>query len=395
MLYHIKTFKIMHILEIPSFFPPYGGEFCIEQSKALTMTGHDVRILANIQLSIKRNLKEYFFAKTKPQTINIDGIAVIRKEMRGIPRCVHQNVKQWVKDVVCMFDEYIKIYGKPDIIHAHCAKWAGYAAMIIARQYNIPYVITEHLSSAIFDTEFKKDKEAWQVNRLKQAYKNADMVIPVSEELVDNIAYYFGKDYKWTAISNTIDTDFFHFQERQALDNRPFKFCCLANFTYNKGYDILLAAFDQYSEKHLNVELYIAGKDTNSAELIKMSEQYECSNKIHILGILNKEEVRDLLYNCNCLILPTRSEAQGLVLLEAMSTGIPVITTDAVPKNALVDGGSFICPVDDIPAFCQAMCHIHENYNNIDGKKLSEEVIKMASMKAIGNKLDRLFSEIM
>ncbi len=48
----------MHILEIPSFFPPYGGEFCLEQSKALQQLGHEVRILSRVQLGItKENLK--------------------------------------------------------------------------------------------------------------------------------------------------------------------------------------------------------------------------------------------------------------------------------------------------------------------------------------------------
>ena len=42
----------MHILEIPSFFTPYGGEFCLEQAKALKALGHEVRILSNVQLGI-------------------------------------------------------------------------------------------------------------------------------------------------------------------------------------------------------------------------------------------------------------------------------------------------------------------------------------------------------
>jgi hypothetical protein len=40
----------MHILEIPSFFTPYGGEFCLDQAKALKAVGHEVRILSNVQL---------------------------------------------------------------------------------------------------------------------------------------------------------------------------------------------------------------------------------------------------------------------------------------------------------------------------------------------------------
>lgn len=384
----------MHILEIPSFFPPYGGEFCIEQSRALTLKGNEVRIIANVQLSVKRSLREYLLAQSGTKIKNISGITVIRKEMRGVPKCIRPNVSRWVKGVAVMFEDYMNTYGKPDIIHAHCAKWAGYAAMLISRRHAIPYVITEHLSTGILNKEFRNNKDAWQVSLLKQAYHSADMVIPVSEELVDDIAFFYGKDYKWTSISNTIDTDFFCYKKRQYPGNKPFRFCCLANFEPRKGYDVLLPAFNMYCKKHPYAELYMAGKDTDSSELAKMAGQYECSDRVKILGILKKEEVRELLYNCNCLILPTRSEAQGLVLLEAMSTGIPVITTDAVPGNAYVDGGSFICHVDDTPAFCRAMCHVSENYEGIDGKRLSEEVVKMASMKAIGEKLSNLFSNI-
>lgn len=384
----------MHILEIPSFFPPYGGEFCIEQSKALKKIGHEVRILANIQLSIKRNYKDFFLAHTNSEITDCEGITIIRREMRGLPKCVRPNVKRWLKGIISMFNSYIKIYGKPDIIHAHCAKWAGYAALLIKEKYNIPYIITEHLSSGILDMEFKNNNKTWQIELLRQAYYNSNMVVPVSEELVDDISFYYGKNYKWKAISNTIDTDFFHYKKRLSLDNRPFKFCCLANFEPIKGYDVLLSAFNQYCKKYPKTELYIAGKDTNSIELKKMSEQYICSKKIKILGILNKDKVRKLLYNCDCLILATRSEAQGLVLLEAMSTGIPVITTNIVPKNVYIEGGCFICPVDDIKSFSKMMCYVQENYANIDGIKLSKEVTCMASLQAIGEKLDRLFCRI-
>lgn len=383
----------MHILEIPSFFPPYGGEFCLEQSKALAMMGNEVRIMANVQLSIKRSLKEYILAQTDTKTANIDGITVIRKETRGLPKCVRPNVRRWLKGTIGMFDDYIKTYGKPDIIHAHCAKWAGYAALLISKRHDIPYVITEHLSSGILKTEFK-DNKAWQISFLKEAYYKADMVISVSEELVDDISFYYGKDYKWKSISNTINTDFFSYHERKPLNDRPFRFCCLANFEPWKGYDILLPAFDLCCERFSKTELYIVGKGTDDIKSNKIYNQCKYSKNIKVFGILNKEEVKKLLYECDCLVLATRSEAQGLVLLEAMSTGIPVITTEAVPKNALIDGGCFICPVDDIASLSKAMCHVHENYENIDGLRLSRKVEQMASLKTVGKKLNNLFEEI-
>ena len=49
----------MHILEIPSFFTPYGGEFCLDQAKALKTQGHEVRILSNVQLGVTIGLKGF------------------------------------------------------------------------------------------------------------------------------------------------------------------------------------------------------------------------------------------------------------------------------------------------------------------------------------------------
>ena len=64
--------------------------------------------------------------------------------------------------------------------------------MQISRKYHVPYVITEHLSQLVFEKEFgPAPSDAWQIPLLREAYEQADLVIPVSEELVENIACYF------------------------------------------------------------------------------------------------------------------------------------------------------------------------------------------------------------
>ena len=135
----------MHIVEIPSFFPPYGGEFCLEQAKALKALGHEVRVLSNIQLSIKRSLREFICFSYGRWWDDLENVEVYCSFQRGIPKVVKPNVKRWIGIVRSMFADYVKRYGKPDILHAHCVKWAGYAAMQLSEQYGIPYVITEHL----------------------------------------------------------------------------------------------------------------------------------------------------------------------------------------------------------------------------------------------------------
>ena len=177
----------MHIVEIPSFFPLYGGEFCLEQAKALQALGHRVAIVSNVQLSVKKSLSEFVKLPYSHHYKMLDDVTVYQSYMRGIPKCFRLNAKRWIRIVKKMFDEYVAENGKPDIIHAHCCKWAGYVAMQLSEAYGIPYIITEHLSKMIYEQEFGPGyKDIWLMPMLREAYEHADCVVTVSEELVES-----------------------------------------------------------------------------------------------------------------------------------------------------------------------------------------------------------------
>ncbi len=381
----------MHIVEIPSFFPPYGGEFCLEQAKALKALGHEVRIVSNVQLAIRKGIVEFVSLPYGRRDIVLDGIPVMMSYMRGIPKTVRPNVRRWVATVRSMFAEYVRKYGLPDVIHAHCAKWAGYAAYLLSREYGVPFVITEHLSRMLQEQEFGREYAGvWQIDLLKEAYYNADMVVPVSEELVDDLVPMFGRGYRWTSISNVIDTEFFHYVARRPPEGRPYRFCCLANFIYWKGYDVLFEAFDRLYGSNCNVELHIAGRDTGSDECRAMFGKYASAGAVHVHGQLDRAGVRSLLYHCDALALATRSEAQVLAVMEAMSTGLPVVSTECVAGCLRVDGGCTIVPVDDVGAFADAMKkRVDEEF--CDGRRLSDHIAALASPESVGRQLEAVF----
>ena len=384
----------MHILEIPSFFPPYGGAFCLEQAKALVAQGHEVRILSNVQLGISIGLKDYLTLSYRRYEHEMDGVMVYQSYQRGLPKRICFNVNRWVSIVRSMFREYVEKHGRPDILHAHCAKWAGYASMLISQEYGIPYVITEHLPLMLLEDEFgKAPSNAWQISLLKSAYKNASIVLPVSEELVDDTACYYGKDYKWQYLSNIIDTDYFHFQTRSSLAKRPFRFCCLAAYSYRKGYDVLFEAYRRLQQTGLSVELHIAGGLTDS-EMCRNEVERLHLKQVRSYGLLDKEGVRNLLYECDALVLASRSEVQPLVLLEAMSTGIPVVSTECIPSSLRIEEGCTIVPVGDAEALASAMNQVAEQ-PMADGEVLSAKISELASPAVVGRQLERIFSEVL
>lgn len=349
--------------------------------------GHEVRIVSNVQLGITVELHDYFMLSYRRYEHEMDGITVYQSYQRGLPKVIRYNVKRWVAIVRSMFAQYVEKYGRPDIIHAHCAKWAGYAAMLISREYGIPYVITEHLSKTIFDDEFRLvGNTPWQIPLLTEAYQHAAKVLSVSDELPERLSVYFGKDYQWETVSNIVDTLFYQYRQREPLQGRAFRFCCLANYIPLKGYDVLFSAFRKLRKEELNVELHIAGRGTDTA-----SCRNQLTDGMFTHGLMDRQAVRQLLYVSDALVLASRSEAQPLVLLEAMSTGIPVVSTEVIPQNLRLEGGCFIVPVDNADALADAMKHVAET--PIDGQQISQQVAQLASARVVGERLEKVFKE--
>ena len=84
-------------------------------------------------------------------------------------------------------------------------------------------------------------------------------------------------------------------------------------------------------------------------------------------------------------------EMDAAALLEAMSTGIPVVATSCVPQSLRIDGGCMIVPIDDTEALSEAMGKVMDQ-TDFDGRKVSEAVSQVASPAVIGEKLTELFN---
>lgn len=383
----------MHILELVYVFPPYGGGFCIEQARALKARGHEVRILSCVQLGLKIEPRTFLTARwgrwteMVPKANEVENgvqVEAYRTFYHGLPLSIHFNQKRWCNIMISMYEDYKKKYGKPDILHAHGCQWTGVAAQMISEREGIPYFITEHTSSILYEEVYGKgwQKEVWGKELIRNAYKNAKCVIPVAEELVDNLEPLFGKNYNYRAISNIIDTDFFTFKKREALDGRPFRFCCLARGdVYGKGFDVLSEVMKELKD----IELHIAGKDTKSAEMLRL---FEGMDNVKFHGTLDKEGVRSLLYQCDALVLASRCEAQPLVLLEAMATGIPVVSTECTPKIERIEGYCLIAEIGDAKSLKEAMkkaTHI------VPSRELSNKVKEIASPEAVAKQIEEVF----
>lgn len=397
----------MHILEIPSFFTPLGGEFCLEQAKALMRIGHEVRVISCNKLDVTLSIKRYITARYGVWEEKIDGVEFIRSNVRAVPKNIPLNQRRWCRDVVRLYNIYKEKHGKPDVLHAHCCLWGGVAARMISESEGIPYFITEHMSSGTYRF-FGKN---WSIHPemkdlLREAYERCNCVIPVSEELTKNIEPFFGRNYRYKALSNIIDTDFFAYRPRENSDRRPYRYCCLAIGAIKlKGYDVLIEAFNklinasasEYKDiptvsaseyKDLrNSELHIAGSMTDSSEMKALIGD---NPNVIVHGKLSKQEVRELLYQSDALVLASRSEAQPLVILEAMATGIPVVSTEVVPQCERIAGACLIAPIGDADALSKKMIEVRAI---APSETIADATRKICSPTAVAKQIEAVFCE--
>jgi glycosyltransferase involved in cell wall biosynthesis len=99
--------------------------------------------------------------------------------------------------------------------------------------------------------------------------------------------------------------------------------------TYHKGFDLLVEAFRKVNEEYPEAELLVAGPK----ELCVVKEKIP---RVRFLGKLSQKDVRLYLWKSDCLLLPSRCESFGMVVLEALSSGVPVVVSEHAGSSMVV-----------------------------------------------------------
>lgn len=156
---------------------------------------------------------------------------------------------------------------------------------------------------------------------------------------------------KITVMPTGIDVD--HFKSITAdpelkaslhIKLEDFVIICVANLHINKGHQYLLRAFEEIYKKYPETHLLIVGDGTEHARLKNQTQEYTSKNNIAFLG--RRTDVPELLKISDCFVLPTLFEGMSNAIMEAMASGLPVITTDIPENRSLVENNKtgFLVP---------------------------------------------------
>jgi len=266
----------------------------------------------------------------------------------NIPKMPRLNGRRWVARTRWLYRRYVTAHGQPDIIHAHSAVWAGVAAEAISRENGVPYVLTEHSSG------FARGLYAAWYRPLQRAFRNARAVVAVSQALREQLAPYRSHD-EIEVIPNMVDVDLFMLPPGPR-DESVFSYACIGYLRPAKAIDVLLHAFARAFGGIRGVCLQIGGDGPERRNLESLARSLGIDRQVVFHGLLDRRGVRDLLWSAHCCVSSSRIETFGINLVEALSTGIPVVATrSGGPEDFMRPELGELVPPDDPTALAAAM----------------------------------------
>ncbi|MBW6497322.1 MAG: glycosyltransferase [Bacteroidales bacterium] len=389
--------KEIKVLVIPSWYPPNGGYFFREHAIALAEAGARVNVLAGIHTSLRTLRPADFFKSRTRHCISSEGITEHLRKYWIKPFSNKPNFHGWVNMMLRFYKSHQKLYGKPDIILAHSSIWAGLVAAFIREKYGVPYVITEHRSRFIYNSEeAMRMFEPWFFPYLQTAFEGAENVITVSDALQPFIKQIApGAAERMISIPNMVDTDFF-VPPSQPLPQKPFTFFSLANLIPLKGMDTLIEAFALLlSRQKADFRLVIGGDGLERGKLEQLAERRNLHNKITFVGKLDREQVAAYLQQAHAFVLASHFEAFGVVYIEAMASGLPVIATRAGgPESFIRESEGLLVEPQNPETLAIAMEKLFENYHAYDPAAIRQHATAEFGRESVARQYIELFKEI-
>jgi teichuronic acid biosynthesis glycosyltransferase TuaC len=336
----VRILIISHMY--PSTFNEVAGIFVHEQVKEIVGQGHEARVVSPVPWSplpirwMKEKWKRYAHI---PQKTIWDGIEVYYPRYIALPRglyfehsgaLVYNAIKKTVQQIYKEFPF--------DIIHAHVAMPDGYAAVKLKEQYEVPVVVTIHgqdLQVTIKSNE--KCRES-----LNFVFERTDKLILVSTKL-KRLMPTDQHNKKISVIGNGVPESKIFAGRKHVKPNyrkgSTITLLSVSNLINTKGIDLNIRAVRQLVNKYSNLLYVIVGEGDQRPILENMVSDLGLTEHVVFTGRLPHQEVLDRMADANIFCLPSWNEAFGVVYIEAMAQGVPVIACKGEGIEDVIEHG--------------------------------------------------------
>jgi len=281
------------------------------------------------------------------------------------------------------------------LVHAHVGYPDG-AAVAIASAGRLPFVMTEH---AGYLARLWSDPPTRA--RYLEAALAARRVIAVSRVLADQIEAEFAElRGRVTVIPNTVDVA--AFTPTSAADRDPNELLWVGYRSSAKGLDMLLRTMSVVLQRQPDARLRLVGKAPGAGDessLRALAETLEIGHAVRFEGPADRAGVAAAMERAAVFVHPSRRETMGIVAVEALAAGLPVVATDSGGVTEVLgaepDAVGAIVPVDDPESFAAAILGTLARRATFEPNRLRAAVESRYGAAAVAERLVALYREVL
>ncbi len=385
----------MHILFLTPWYPnrhdAMDGIFVRKHAQAVARQGVNVSVIR-----VRSDVDVNDFEIERHTIADVDEVLVYYP-ISKLPILKQISIfVNFVRGIVAAYRMVVERHGKPDVCQVNVLTRMGIVAWWLKIFKGIPYAIIEHWGRYLTS---RNDYKGFVRKRMTEIVcRGAEVVMPVSNDLARAMQNCGIRAKRWLPIHNVVNDCFFTQKDVPSADNK-FRLLCVTTVDEKlKNTAGTIRALKIVTQTRQDIHLTIVGLNASVAPMVpavtRTVEEMGMSEFVTFAGEVAPAYVSLYMHSADALVLFSNSETSSVVIHEALSCGLPTVSTavGAIPEIVNDDTGILVTPKDE-NALADAILSI------MDGRKVfSKEKIREASrefsFESIGQQLVGVYKGI-
>ena len=392
------------------YYPQVNGVAVFSHNLALGLTkrGHDVMVICPSQngknhIEIIDGVKTAYLKSIQAKVYH-DQIHPLpeRKKIFGI-KMPNLFYKHGFRVSVFPYPEIKDILNdfNPDVVHVQISDPIGLSVVYYARKHNIPVVTTEHNQPEVLTGPMKlpriikKPVDAMLSSYFRNRQSKSDFVTMPTSQAIDHLLSGHRIDVPVAAVSNGVDLSNFKPGKAKESIYKEYKISSdkkillyVGRVDPEKKVEAIIKAYMKARNKLPKTEMIIVGDGVDRIRLEQLVKRNGLDNDVKFLGRVMPPDLYELYKIGDVFVTASEIVTQGIVLIEAAATGLPLIAVDrgAVSEVCRDGENGYLCEPGNIDEMSSAMVKILSDDKMI--KRFSEQSLKIANEHNFEKTLD-------
>lgn len=279
-----------------------------------------------------------------------------------------------------------------ELVHAHFSYPDGVVAARIGRRYGVPVVITEQAPWRPWMDEAPVERRL-----AVEALRESVFQIAISTAVRDSIVHFTGESERLRVIPDGVDTDVFTLPPN-GLQTTPDQILFVGLIRAVKGVDVLVRALRLLADRGRNAKLVFVGDgyyrsyQRDQADVRRLIAELGVSDSVEFRGQQTEDALVRAMQESALLVLPSRAESLGMVLVEALACGTPVVATrSGGPEDIVTDEVGVLVPTEDPAALADGIEHVLDNRGSYRSEVLRSHAVQHFGLDSVTARIGDLY----